>query len=332
MEFNTQPQVMIFCGIVIFFTVLWRIHARSNKRVYPDPPEPAGAWPIIGHLHLLGANKILHQLFGAMADKLGPVFSLRLGIHKSLVVSSWEVAKECFTVHDKVLSNRPTTLAVKIMGYDRAMFGFLPNGPIWRYLRKLVMVELLSNRRLEKLKHIPESEVSFFVRGLYELWESRGEGSMPVVKLTQRFGDLTTNIVVRMVAGKRYFGNADYKNEEARQFQKASEDFLRMVGLFMVSDAVPLFGWIDSLTGYKGKMKKTAIAMDNILEGWMEEHKQKRKLSNIDESDQDFMHVMLSIRESDPEAQISDITIKGTCLVSLCPTPSTKNADSNLII
>nr|XP_017220500.1 PREDICTED: cytochrome P450 CYP82H23-like [Daucus carota subsp. sativus] len=249
-----------------------------------------------------------------MADKLGPVFLLQLGIHKTLVVSSWEVARECFTVHDKALSTRPMTLALKIMGYDGAIFGFLPYGPKWRNLRKLVMVELLSTRRLDKLKHILDSEVNLFVRGLYELWKSKGEEGMPVVELTERFGDLTTNIVVRMVAGKRYFGNGEYKNEEARWFQKASKDFLHMVGLFMVSDAVPLFGWVDSLTGYKGKMKKTAIVMDNILEGWMKEHKQKRKLASINESEQDFMHVMLSIMESDPDAQISDTTIKGTCL------------------
>ncbi|KAK1364219.1 hypothetical protein POM88_039780 [Heracleum sosnowskyi] len=218
------------------------------------------------------------------------------------------------TVQDKVLADRPTTLAVKIMGYDRAMFGFLPSGPEWRNLRKLVIVELLSNRRLDKLKHIPESEVNLFIRGLYGIWKSKTEGSVPVVELTERFGDLTTNVVVRMVAGKRYFGDSGFKNEEARRFQQATKNFLHLVGLFMVSDVVPLFGWIDSLTGYKGKMKKTAKEMDSILEGLMKEHKHKKKLSSIDELEQDFMHVMLSIQESDPSAQISDTAIKGTCL------------------
>ena len=332
MDFSTQPQVILLCGFVVFLVVLWRIlsiHAKSHNKSGYAPPEPAGAWPIIGHLHLLGADKILHHLFAAMADKLGPVFLLQLGIHKTVVVSSSEVARECFTVHDKALSTRPMTLALKIMGYDGAIFGFLPYGPKWRNLRKLVMVELLSTRRLDKLKHILDSEVNLFVRGLYELWKSKGEEGMPVVELTERFGDLTTNIVVRMVAGKRYFGNGEYKNEEARWFQKASKDFLHMVGLFMVSDAVPLFGWVDSLTGYKGKMKKTAIVMDNILEGWMKEHKQKRKLVSINESEQDFMHVMLSIMELDPDAQISDTTIKGTCLVNLHPTLSSFSQKCN---
>ncbi|XP_074375585.1 cytochrome P450 CYP82H23-like isoform X2 [Apium graveolens] len=313
MEFSLQPQVILLCGLIFFITFVWRIlsiHARSNKSEYA-PPEPAGAWPIIGHLHLLGGSKLLHHSLGDMADKLGPVFLLRLGIHKTLVVSSWEIARECFTVQDKVFASRPKSLAAEIMGYNHTMLGFLPYGRNLRDLRKLVMVEMLCNSRLEKLKHVQESEINFFIKGLYELWISKGEGNnMPVVELKERFGDLTVNIVGRMVVGKHSFGTG----EESRRFQKALGDFMHLVGLIMVTDEFPLFGWIDSLTGYKGKMKKTAKDLDEILEFWMKEHRQKRKLSSIDEVEQDFMHVMLNVMDSDPSAQISDTSIKSTCL------------------
>lgn len=316
MEFSIQPQVILLCGLILLVTFLWRVFSTSARSKKSDlaPPEPSKAWPIIGHLHLLGANKILHHLFGAMADKLGPIFSLQLGIHKIVVVSSSEVARECFTVQDKVFSNRPKSLAIKIMGYDHAMFGFLPHGPQWRDLRKLVMVEILSNRRLHKLMYVLESEVNLFIGGLYGLWINKGDESMPVVELKERFGDLTMNIIVRMVAGKRYYGTGVNNNEESRRFQKALGDFMHLVGLFMISDSFPLFGWIDSLTGYKGKMNKTAKEIDQILEGWMKEHRQKRALTRIDEHDQDFMHVMLSVMESDQSAPITDTNIKGTCL------------------
>ncbi|KAL8093592.1 hypothetical protein AgCh_035468 [Apium graveolens] len=46
----------------------------------------------------------------------------------------------------------------------------------------------------------------------------------------------------------------------------------------------------------------------------MKEHRQKRELSSIDEQEQYFMHVMLSVMESDPSAQITDTSIKGACL------------------
>jgi hypothetical protein len=123
-------------------------------------PEPAGAWPIIGHGHLLsGRDQLLYQTLGAMADKFGSAFSIRLGSSHAFVVSSWEVARECFTVNDKALDSRPTTVATKHMGYNYAVFGFAPYNPFWREMRKIATLELLSNRRLEMLKHVRDSEV-----------------------------------------------------------------------------------------------------------------------------------------------------------------------------
>ena len=96
-------------------------------------PEASGAWPIIGHLHLLGGSKNLpHLLFGTMADKYGPVFSIRLGLKRAVVVSSWEMAKECFTTHDLALASRPELVAAKYLGYNYAMFGLSPHGAYWR--------------------------------------------------------------------------------------------------------------------------------------------------------------------------------------------------------
>uniref|UniRef100_A0A161ZY54 Cytochrome P450 n=1 Tax=Daucus carota subsp. sativus TaxID=79200 RepID=A0A161ZY54_DAUCS len=169
----------------------------------PGPPEPSGKWPLIGHFHLLGANKILHHTLGDMADRYGPVFSLKLGINRTLVVTSWEVAKECFTTQDKVFASRPTSVVGKVAGYNNRVMIFQEYGSYWREIRKLAVIELLTNRRLEMLKHVRESEVNVFIRELYEQWSSNGNGSKVVVEMKERFGDLTTNIVVRTVTGRR---------------------------------------------------------------------------------------------------------------------------------
>ncbi|CAK9171740.1 unnamed protein product [Ilex paraguariensis] len=41
-------------------------------------------------------------------------------------------------------------------------------------------------------------------------------------------------------------------------------------------------------------MKKTAKELDIVLQGWLEEHKQK-KVSDEEEGEQDFMDIMMSI-------------------------------------
>lgn len=141
--------------------VLIAIFKKPKKPKHVKAPEPTGAWPIIGHLHLLGGKEqLLYRTLGEMADRYGPAMSLRLGSSEAFVVSTFEVAKECFTVNDKALASRPMTAAAKHMGYNFAVFGFAPYSSFWREMRKIATVELLSNRRLQMLKHVRVSEIS----------------------------------------------------------------------------------------------------------------------------------------------------------------------------
>lgn len=109
--------------VVVFSLLLFLYNASlggtksSNVRKTQKAPKPAGAWPIIGHLHLLGGgDQLLYRTLGAMADKWGPAFNIRLGSSSAFVVSTWEVVKECFTINDKALASRPKTAAAKYMG------------------------------------------------------------------------------------------------------------------------------------------------------------------------------------------------------------------------
>ncbi|GMP47490.1 hypothetical protein CsSME_00015191 [Camellia sinensis var. sinensis] len=291
--------------------------SKLHKKRDRTPPEPAGAWPLIGHLHLLGANKLLHRTLGAMADNYGPAISIRLGIKQALVVSSWEVAKECFTTNDKIFSTRPKSLALKLMAYDHAVLGFAPYGPYWRDLRKLAIIELLSSRRLEILKHVRDSEVNFFMKEVYEQWVGKGSRKPVLVEMKEKFGDLVMKIILRIVnKNYRYVGNSRSSKEESRRCQKALGDFMRLVGLLLISDAIPFLGWFDVLNGYRGKMKRSAREVDDVIGSWVEEHRRKRVAGSIDEGEQDFIDVLISAME---ESQLShghdtDTVIKAICL------------------
>ncbi|KAK4390621.1 cytochrome [Sesamum angolense] len=92
----------------------------------------AGGWLVIGHLRLLSGPELPHIILSDMADKYGPIFRVRLGVHSALIMSSWEIAKECFTINDLIFCDRPRTTAIKHMSYDFAMFGLGKYGPYWR--------------------------------------------------------------------------------------------------------------------------------------------------------------------------------------------------------
>ncbi|XP_071724081.1 demethylepipodophyllotoxin synthase-like [Rutidosis leptorrhynchoides] len=109
MNFLFQVRTAIFFGLIAFLLFLYR-NFRNKKLA---PPEAGGAWPIIGHLHLLGGPEPAHKVLGKMADKYGPIFTVKLGVHRALIASNWEMAKECLTINDRVFANRPKTLALE---------------------------------------------------------------------------------------------------------------------------------------------------------------------------------------------------------------------------
>ncbi|KAF5197803.1 Cytochrome p450, partial [Thalictrum thalictroides] len=310
-----QYLATILCSsfaLLIFLS--WK---RKRSAETGGAPEPAGAWPLIGHLQMLRPPQPPHITLGSLADKYGGTFTIRLGLRRALVVNTWEAAKECFTTNDKIFATRPSSVGSKIMGYNYAIFALAPYGPYWRKVRKISIHELLSNHRLESLKHVRISEVNTSMKELYQLWATsnkKNEKGSVLVDIQRWFGDLTLNMSIRMVAGKRYFGaSAELDENEAQRLQQAIKDLFYLFGIFMVSDAIPFLGWLD-FSGHEKAMKRTAKEIDSTLGRWLEEHKQN-KLDGSTKVDGDFMDVMLSVLEDEKLfGYEADIVNKATCL------------------
>ncbi|KAK7277224.1 hypothetical protein RIF29_18375 [Crotalaria pallida] len=303
-----------------------RLRGESSKgsKKHNKVPEPCGALPIIGHLHLLNSQTPYFRTFSAMAQKFGPIFSLRLGCHQTLVVSSREVAKECLKTNDKVFASRANTAAGRYMGYNNAVLGLAPYGEYWRELRKISTLELLSSHRLEKLKHVRESEIFSLVKDLYLLSPITTDDQVVPLTLSHLLDHLSFNITVRMIAGKRFGGETmRQEDSEAWRLRKAIKDATYLCGVFVVEDAIPWLSWLwFDLQGHVSFMKRTAKEMDMILDKWMDEHLRKRAAAAANENgggsdENDFMDVLISTFEEDEVfcGHKREIVIKATALI-----------------
>ncbi|GJR28281.1 cytochrome P450 [Tanacetum coccineum] len=94
-----------------------------------------------------------------MADKYGPLFTIKLGSHRVLVVSNSDMAKECLTMNDKVFDSRPKSVATELMCYSYANFAFATYGPYWREIHKIVILKHVCQHRLQMLAHVRVSEM-----------------------------------------------------------------------------------------------------------------------------------------------------------------------------
>uniref|UniRef100_A0A6N2K142 Cytochrome P450 n=1 Tax=Salix viminalis TaxID=40686 RepID=A0A6N2K142_SALVM len=282
---NAQVDMSIFLGLALL-CIIWRILSTSHKRNKTlPPPEPSGAWPSIGHMRILNSQIPIFRALGDLADKHGPVFSIRLGLRRTLVISSRESVKECLKTNDRKFLNRPSSAASKYMGYDDAFFGFHPYGEYWLEMRKIVTQELLSNRRLQMLMNVRVSEIDTCIK---ELYTTCSNGSV-LVDMSQWFSHVVASVMFRLLAGKRYCGGIA---KESEAFVRAIKEFFYLSGVLVMSDLIPFTGWMD-LQGHLKSMKRVAKELDHVVSGWLEEHLQRREAVNVRERRKDFMDVML---------------------------------------
>ncbi|XP_077231421.1 xanthotoxin 5-hydroxylase CYP82C2-like [Tasmannia lanceolata] len=287
-------QFQTFFGLLslLFLYKLLISWTESHKKKHS--PEVPGGLPIIGHLYGLRGPDTIFQKLGLMADQHGPAFIIRLGMRRTLVVSSWEVIKECFTTNDKILAAHPASARTKYMGYSYAMTAFAPYGPYWREMRKISTVHLLSNSRLEMLKHVWVSEINTHIKDLYVMWVKNDHRPIKV-DIKQWLRSLAFKVIIRLVTGKQFSGTFDDNSDEEQRFREAIDRFFYLATRVVVSDMLPFLEWMD-WKGQLGAMKRNAKELDSIMESFLQEHR-RSKLSGEAVAEHDFMYVLMSILE-----------------------------------
>ncbi|KAL3725087.1 hypothetical protein ACJRO7_030147 [Eucalyptus globulus] len=297
-------HLLAVLGLLILLVCLWR--ASNKPKIANLPPELPGAWPIIGHLHLLHGETPLAKTLAAMADAQGPMFLIRLGVHPTVVISSQEAVRECFTTHDKELASRTKSKAGVHLGYGNAAFAFAEYGDLWREMRKICLSSQYLSCRLDDLKHVQASEIDTFIKDLHTLCRTNTDnaqnGSSKVVIMSEMLELLTLNIITRMIASKRYFGlssastGSSDDDGEASHLRKVIKDLMYISGFPAVSDLLPFMGWTDCVGTVK-TMKRVARELDVIIGKWVEERKLKR--GEAIDMKEDFIDVMLSATGED---------------------------------
>lgn len=162
------------------------------------PPGPT-PFPIVGNLHLV--KPPVHRLFRRFAEKYGDIFTLRYGSRQVVVISSLPLVREAFTgQNDVVLTNRPHFLTAKYVAYDYTTIGTAAYGDHWRNLRRICSLEILSSHRIKGFLSVRKDEIRRLLTKLSREHNGR------VVELEPLLVDLTFNNIIRMVTGRRYYG------------------------------------------------------------------------------------------------------------------------------
>ncbi|KAI3451969.1 hypothetical protein Pfo_008634 [Paulownia fortunei] len=282
---------LLYTSLALCFIFL--ILKHFSRKQYHLPPSPAPAVPIFGHLHLL--KQPLHRTFHRFSQIHGPIFSLKLGVRRVVVVSSPNLVEECFTINDIAFSNRPWVLVDKYIGYNHTTMAGARYGHQWRSLRRLGAQEVLSSARLNAFSQIRQDEVRRTLQSLIYRNESAK------VELRPKLFELIFNIITRVLAGKRYSSEEKGNEKLGEQFREMISEVFKHAQSSNPEDFLPFLRWVD----YRGLKKRLAALgkkLDDFYQGLLEEHRQEKRNTMIGH--------LLSLQESEPEFY-TDQTIKG---------------------
>ncbi|KAI3879007.1 hypothetical protein MKW92_008305 [Papaver armeniacum] len=274
--------------IIFLLFLLYKLLVKPAENLPPSPPS----YPIIGHLHLL--KKPLHRTFHSLSNKFGPILFLRLGFCRVLVISSPSAVEECFSKNDIVFASRPHLLAGKHFGYNFTAIGWAPYGQHWRNLRRLSTIEVFSSHSVHYFSSIRKEEIESVIKQLVGRF-SGGEGFVKV-EMKSLFLELVFNVMMRIVAGKKFI---DYGDDESKK--KIELDYLREIFVPNILNYVAVR--IDKKLAYVHS-KRDAYLQNLVVERCKERENDPTAQC---ERKKVFIDVLMKLQETEPEQYPRDI-------------------------
>ncbi|KAM0872857.1 hypothetical protein ACQ4PT_038443 [Festuca glaucescens] len=191
---NPWPWPLLTLISSIFILPLLYLFFRSGTQGARNAPGPPKQLPVLGNLLQLGSRP--HRYFQAVARKYGPVVQVQLGRVRMVVVASPEAAKEVLRTNDLHCCSRPNSPGARMLSYNFLDVAFGPYSDYWREMRKLLVLELLSTRRVQSFAYARAAEVDRLVDSL--------AGTPPVtpVDLSERLYALSDGIIGTVAFGK----------------------------------------------------------------------------------------------------------------------------------
>ena len=112
------------------------------------------------------------------------------------------------------------------------------------------------------------------------------------------FYELTLNVMMRMISGKRYFGgDIPEVEEEGRRFRAILRETFLLSSATNVGDYLPILSWL----GVKKRLEKKLIALLEKRDAFFQLLIEQLRKSKGENKKKTMIEVLLSLQESDPK-------------------------------
>ena len=181
--------------------------------------------------------------------------------------------------------------------------------PVLRHLKKILVTELISTKRVEESKHIRAEEIAYMLRAI-----SKETGPFQVNK---HLNIMSTNILSRMILNKRFNPGAagDETESELHKFFEILEEANHCFSTIHLQDGFTCFPkWFDP-QGLDKRFRNLRDRVDLFHKNMVDEHRERRRKNPVSEWDRTLLDVLLDqIENSDFE--VTEEHVKGVIWVS----------------
>nr|ACL81170.1 isoflavone synthase [Lupinus luteus] len=274
--------------------------SKSNsKTLHPYPPSPKLRLPFVGDLHLLKLP--LHNSLIRLSKQYGPLYSLYFGSMPTIVASTPELFKLFLQTHEASSFNtRFQTSAIKRLTYDNSVT-MVPFGPYWKFIRKVIMNDLLNATTVSKLRPLRSQEI----RKVLKVLALNSDTQQPL-NVTEEPLKWTNGTISMMMLG------------ESEEIRNIAREVVKIFGEYSLTDFIwPLKKL--KVGNYEKRIEELFNRFDPVIEKVIkkrQEIRQKRKEKNgeLEKGEESvvFLDTLLDFAE-DPtmEIKITKEQIKG---------------------
>ncbi|XP_066451713.1 cytochrome P450 2C14-like [Eleutherodactylus coqui] len=147
--------LLVSLVVILFLVNALKNQKQGNYKNFPPGPKPL---PIIGNVLMLDMSKP-HKTFMELSETYGPVFSVNIGMTKTVVLCGYETIKDALINHADAFSDRPIVpVTDNLLGNNGVVFS---SGENWKVMRRFALSALRDygmGRKAIENKIIEEAE------------------------------------------------------------------------------------------------------------------------------------------------------------------------------
>ncbi|XP_047694733.1 cytochrome P450 2W1 isoform X1 [Prionailurus viverrinus] len=210
-------MALLLVGLLLLLGLwgLLRAHTRTPSPAPRWPPGPRPL-PLIGNLHLLCVSQQDRSLM-ELAERYGPVFTVHLGLQKTVVLAGYEAVREALVGTGSKLADRPPVAVFQLIQGGGGIF--FSSGARWRAARQFTVRTLhdLGVGRGPMVDKILQE-----LRCLMGQLDSYGGRPFPLALL----GWAPSNITFTLLFGRRF----DYQDPVFVSLLRLIDDVMVLLG------------------------------------------------------------------------------------------------------